>query len=99
SYRGVSFSFASGLALATLVLLAPPNMRAASNDQIITVSGVAITSIFDGLTSNSFTLDFVSKRGNSRSLSRLWEQKMSYEHLGATCRLAGARGQVASAAT
>jgi len=65
SFRGISLSLALGLALATLVLVAPPNVRAASNPPMITFSGQRISSIFDGLMPSHFALSSAPKRNRA----------------------------------
>lgn len=85
NYRGTSLCLALGLVLASLVLIVPCNLHAASNEQMITFSGQKITSIFDGLGPSRFAPDFAPKRDKSRKTSwlLLLEEKSLDGHLGA----------------
>jgi hypothetical protein len=51
---GVSATLTLGLALASLVLMLPRRLTAASNDQVITCAGQKVSSIFEGLKPNHF---------------------------------------------
>jgi hypothetical protein len=88
SYRGVSLSLALGLALASLVLMSPRKVQAASNERIITFSGQRIPSVFEGLGPSHFAEESVSTRGKSREMSWLLEGTTLDGQLEARLRMA-----------
>jgi ribosomal protein S27E len=88
SYRRISLSLGLGFALVSLVLIAPCNLRAAANEQMITFSGQRLPSIFDGLHPSRFARYSVTTRGGSRKVSWLLEEKTLGRHAGAHLRVA-----------
>jgi len=88
SHRGISLSLALGLSLISLVLVAPCNLHAASNEQMITFSGQKLLSIFDGLGPSRFARYSVPMRRGPRKMSWLLDEKALDGQLGARYILA-----------